>query len=160
MSELKVAWYEFEKYAFLVNLRPRTWGPWAKEELNYIHYDIKGGEAKGPILKLTSVFHHVGSKQLCVSANLGCTHEASTSYNTLKLTKRNNKRPQRTKHCQNWKASSTTKKRFYKATFVKIVALKVWIISNEIVTDRVQWHMESIYSQNSQPTHSLTHRFF
>ena len=68
-----------EKYAFPVTLRPYPWGPGAKEELNYIRFNIKGGEAEVPILKLTSVCHHVGPKQLCVLAHLGCTHEASTS---------------------------------------------------------------------------------
>ena len=47
-----------------------------------VHYNIRRGEAKLHILKLTSVFHHlprVGPKQLCDLAHLGCTHKVGNS---------------------------------------------------------------------------------
>ena len=57
-------------------------GPSGEVKLSAVHYNIRRGEAKLRIFKLTSVFHYltrVGPKQLCALAHLGCTRAAGTS---------------------------------------------------------------------------------
>ena len=64
---------------FRLPLEP--FGPSGKVKLSYVHYNIRQGEAKLHILKLTSLFHHlprVGPKQLCAWAHLESTREAVT----------------------------------------------------------------------------------
>ena len=52
------------------------------EEPSYVHYNIRGEEAKLKILKLASVFHHLpsfGPEKLRTLAHLGNAREVSTS---------------------------------------------------------------------------------
>ena len=60
-----------------------------KEKLSYAYYIFRYAETKLCLLKLISPFHHlphVGPKQLCVSAPLGCTCKRGYSYYTQNFT--------------------------------------------------------------------------
>ena len=88
MSLVKVAWYMLR----VKNMHPGSpsdsWGLQGKVKPSYVHYIIRWGEAKLRMLKLTSVFHHfpsVGSKQLCVLADLGFTRTAGSSQYIISL---------------------------------------------------------------------------